>query len=94
MVQATADIEIVDDQIGNPTWAGSLAEATNRVLELAMKGGAADAGKASLYRFMDRISERAGLYHLAGDGFATRLQWASKSWRWTRSRMSRSCGSF
>ncbi len=53
-------LRLVDDQISNPTWARMLAETTAQVLA---RGG-------------DYIRERAGLYHLAGDGFASRLEWA------------------
>ncbi|MBL0348157.1 dTDP-4-dehydrorhamnose reductase [Candidatus Villigracilis affinis] len=53
-------LRLVDDQISNPTWARMLAEITAQVLA---RGG-------------DYIRERAGLYHLAGDGFASRLEWA------------------
>ena len=49
---------IVDDQISNPTWASMLAEVTGLILA----------------RGVEYIEERKGLYHLAGDGFATCLR--------------------
>ncbi|OIO85641.1 MAG: dTDP-4-dehydrorhamnose reductase [Anaerolineae bacterium CG2_30_58_95] len=55
-------LRIVDDQIANPTWARMLAEITAQVLA----------------RGEEYIHERAGLYHLAGDGYASRLEWARK----------------
>lgn len=53
-------LKVVSDQIANPTWARMLAEITAQVLAQ---------GEA-------RLRERAGLYHLAGSGFASRLEWA------------------
>ncbi|MFH1907966.1 MAG: dTDP-4-dehydrorhamnose reductase [Chloroflexota bacterium] len=53
-------LRMVDDQISNPTWARMLAEITAQVLA----------------RGHDYIRERAGLYHLAGDGCASRFEWA------------------
>jgi dTDP-4-dehydrorhamnose reductase len=53
-------LRIVNDQISNPTWARMLAEATAQVLA---KG-------------VDTCSERKGMYHLAGGGFASRFEWA------------------
>jgi dTDP-4-dehydrorhamnose reductase len=53
-------LRIVDDQIANPTWARMLAEITSQVLA----------------RGEEYIHERAGLYHLAGSGFASRFEWA------------------
>jgi len=53
-------LRMVDDQIGNPTWARMLAEMTSQVLARGEK----------------YIHERTGLYHLAGSGFASRLEWA------------------
>lgn len=53
-------LRMVDDQIGNPTWARMLAEITSQVLARGEK----------------YIRGRTGLYHLAGDGFASRLEWA------------------
>jgi dTDP-4-dehydrorhamnose reductase len=57
-------LRIVDDQIGNPTWARMLAEAT---LQVIAQGRNDPVG----YLF-----EKSGLYHLAGSGFANRLEWA------------------
>jgi dTDP-4-dehydrorhamnose reductase len=53
-------LRMVKDQIGNPTWARMLAEITSQVLARGEK----------------YIHERAGLYHLSGDGFTSRLDWA------------------
>lgn len=57
-------LKVVQDQVGNPTWARMLAEITGLLL--------AKAGP-DLY---DWASERSGVYHLAGDGCASRLEWA------------------
>jgi dTDP-4-dehydrorhamnose reductase len=53
-------LKIVDDQVSNPTWARMLAEATSLLLA----------------RGANYLSERKGLYHLAGSGHASRLEWA------------------
>ncbi|MBE3118467.1 MAG: dTDP-4-dehydrorhamnose reductase [Candidatus Atribacteria bacterium] len=53
-------LRIVDDQISNPTWARMLAEMTAQILASGI----------------DYIRGCTGLYHLAGDGFASRLEWA------------------
>lgn len=53
-------LRMVTDQIGNPTWARMLAEVTAL---LASRGDA-------------YLRERAGLYHLAGGGVASRFEWA------------------
>jgi len=57
-------LKIVEDQVGSPTNARMLAEATAMVLAGA---GCDPAGS---------LRERAGLYHLAGDGAASRYEWA------------------
>jgi len=57
-------LRVVADQVGSPTWARLLAEASAQALA---KGGEGVAGW---------IGERRGLYHLAGDGVASRLEWA------------------
>ncbi len=59
-------LRIVDDQISNPTWCRMLAEATAILLARA---GPNPAGW---------IQERCGLYHLAGSGYASRMEWAQK----------------
>jgi dTDP-4-dehydrorhamnose reductase len=53
-------LRMVNDQIGNPTWARMLAEVTAQVLAQGM----------------DACSEKKGLYHLAGSGFTSRFEWA------------------
>ena len=53
-------LRVVDDQVANPTWARMLAEITAQVLA----------------RGNEHIREHAGLYHLAGNGFASRFDWA------------------
>ncbi|OGO28042.1 MAG: dTDP-4-dehydrorhamnose reductase [Chloroflexi bacterium RBG_16_52_11] len=59
-----AVLRIVSDQIGNPTWSRMLAEATSILL---VKGGEG---------WLDWLKEKRGLYHLAGSGYASRLEWA------------------
>lgn len=53
-------LRIVDDQVSNPTWARMLAEISAQTLA----------------RGTDSLRERSGLYHLAGSGHASRLEWA------------------
>ena len=53
-------LRIVEDQVSNPTWARALAETTAQVLT----------------RGIHDIQEHAGLYHLAGSGYTSRLDWA------------------
>jgi dTDP-4-dehydrorhamnose reductase len=59
-------LKIVSDQISNPTSARMLAETLALVL--------AQAGRDPV----GWIGERGGLYHLAGDGYASRLEWAKE----------------
>ena len=59
-------LRIVDDQIGNPTWARMLAETTNLLL-----------GKNSVNLY-ETIRERRGVYHLAGHGYTSRYEWAKQ----------------
>jgi dTDP-4-dehydrorhamnose reductase len=57
-------IKVVSDQVSNPTWARQLAEITAQLLAQA-------AGNP-----VGWLAERGGLYHLAGSGHASRLEWA------------------
>lgn len=57
-------LRVVADQISNPTWARALAEATAQVLAM----GGHDA--------VNWIRQRRGVYHLANEGYASRLEWA------------------
>jgi dTDP-4-dehydrorhamnose reductase len=53
-------LRMVTDQVSSPTWARMLAEVT---AQIAVRG-------------QEYVTERSGLYHLAGSGFASRLEWA------------------
>jgi dTDP-4-dehydrorhamnose reductase len=59
-----AVLRIVDDQIGNPTWARMLAEITGLLLSHIQNDP------------LESIKQLAGTYHLAGDGFISRYDWA------------------
>ena len=63
-------LRLVDDQVSNPTWARMLAEVTSQILA----------------RGNGYISEHKGMYHLAGDGFASRLEWAQAILRYNPNR--------
>lgn len=58
------NLYIVNDQIGNPTWARMLSEATSLVCAKVDSD------------ILNWVTERHGIYHLAGDGFINRLDWA------------------
>ncbi|MBI2757981.1 MAG: dTDP-4-dehydrorhamnose reductase [Chloroflexi bacterium] len=57
-------LRVVSDQIGNPTWARMLAEVTALVCAKANND------------ISGWMTERRGVYHLAGSGYASRLDWA------------------
>jgi dTDP-4-dehydrorhamnose reductase len=59
-------LRIVEDQVGSPTWARMLAEATSLLLAKAL---AMDE---------DWLAERRGLYHLGGSGACSRFAWAQE----------------
>jgi dTDP-4-dehydrorhamnose reductase len=59
-------LRIVDDQISNPTWARMLAQTTALLIAKAPADVSA------------WLVERKGVYHLAGDGFASRYMWAKE----------------
>jgi dTDP-4-dehydrorhamnose reductase len=59
-------LKVVSDQISGPTWARTLAEITGFVLAQ---------NKKELY---ESIREKNGVYHLAGNGFASRYEWARR----------------
>lgn len=63
--QNNEELRIVDDQVGNPTWARSLAILSTHFL-----------GNSGL-NYNTFIKEMKGVYHLAGGGYASRYQWAS-----------------
>jgi dTDP-4-dehydrorhamnose reductase len=63
-IRSQQTVRVVSDQVGNPTWARALAEATVALIERAGPQPA---------RF---FTDRAGLYHLAGAGLASRFEWA------------------
>ena len=57
-------LRIVDDQIGCPTWARMLAEITGFLIA---KGGD---------QHSEYFKQYHGVYHIAGNGSATRFEWA------------------
>ncbi|MEJ2710437.1 MAG: dTDP-4-dehydrorhamnose reductase [Anaerolineales bacterium] len=62
-------LRIVSDQVSNPTWARMLAEISAQVVAQ---------GHQDVRAY---FRERSGLYHLAGDGYASRLDWAKAALR-------------
>lgn len=58
------ELRIVSDQIANPTWARMLAEVTSQLIVMAGDDLSA------------WLLERCGIYHLAGDGYTSRMDWA------------------
>ena len=60
------NLRVVDDQVGNPTWARSLAEMIGQLLE-----------KADGSPF-DYFEKYAGVYHLAGRGYISRFDMAKE----------------
>lgn len=63
-------LRIVSDQIGSPTWARMLAEISTFALSI---------GREDLVSW---IENHKGIYHLAGNGTASRLQWAQAIMRY------------
>ena len=59
-------LRIVSDQVGNPTWSRMLAEATSHLVAM---GGS---------HLSEWIDARKGIYHLAGNGCASRFEWAQE----------------
>ena len=59
-------MRVVTDQVGNPTWARMLAEITAQML--------AQAGQTPA----SWIQDRQGIYHLAGHGYASRMEWVEE----------------
>jgi dTDP-4-dehydrorhamnose reductase len=57
-------LNIVRDQIGNPTWARSLAEMTSLIIAQ---------NNPDLY---EHVRDKCGIYHLAGSGYTSRFEWA------------------
>ncbi len=53
-------LRMVTDQVGNPTWCRALAEITAQMLA----------------RGSEFVRKRTGLYHLAGSGYSSRMEWA------------------
>ena len=59
-------LKIVSDQVGGPTWCRMLAEISTLVLAQ---------GRQDPFEW---IKQSSGLYHLAGSGYASRLEWAQE----------------
>lgn len=65
--RSTETLRIVSDQIGNPTWCRMLAEISAHLL-----------AKGTCGTVQGLIRERRGIYHVAGSGVASRLDWAQR----------------
>ncbi len=61
--QNNEELRIVDDQIGNPTWARTLAILSTQLVINNYQ---------DLY---NSFQEKKGVYHLAGGGFTSRFEW-------------------
>ena len=59
-------MRVVADQVGSPTWCRLLAQATALAITMGLKD------------MNGWLHERAGIYHLAGRGSASRLEWAEE----------------
>lgn len=59
-------LRIVNDQFGGPTWCRLLAEITTQALAQGRRDP------------VGWVRQTAGLYHLAGDGFTNRFEWAKE----------------
>lgn len=57
-------LRMVTDQIGNPIWARTAADATAQLLAM---------GSSSIFSW---ITERRGIYHFVGPDYASRFEWA------------------
>ncbi|NJD58710.1 MAG: dTDP-4-dehydrorhamnose reductase [Anaerolineales bacterium] len=64
--QGKPPLRLVTDQVSGPTWARMLAEATS---QLIAQGHTDPLGY---------ISDHRGLYHLAGAGYCSRLEWGQQ----------------
>ncbi len=58
------EVRVAEDEVSCPTWARALAQATMQILA------------AAPHLAVPRIKEKRGVYHLAGAGAASRLEWA------------------
>jgi dTDP-4-dehydrorhamnose reductase len=61
--QNNEELRIVDDQIGNPTWARMLAILSTTFI------------RNSMNETLDQFEMKRGLYHLAGGGYTSRYEW-------------------
>jgi dTDP-4-dehydrorhamnose reductase len=60
------ELQVVDDQVGTPTWSRQIASATAQICAVASGAGSVHAW----------IAEHAGVYHLAGQGETSKLDFA------------------
>ena len=63
---SNSTLRIVSDQVSGPTWARSLADVSGQLLA---KGGSDP---------VSWLKDFSGVYHLAGSGYASRLEWAKE----------------
>jgi dTDP-4-dehydrorhamnose reductase len=68
------ELRIVSDQIGSPTWAGTLAEVVGRILSRAD------------FRHAESSRAYSGIYHVTDLGIVSRLEWAQAILRYDSDR--------
>ena len=61
--QRNEELKIVDDQIGNPTWARLLATISSKIIA------------NTKHETLDFFDQKGGIYNLAGGGFTSRYEW-------------------
>lgn len=68
LARQNSTLRMVSDQVSCPTWARMLAEISTQALAMAVNPLV---GEPTAW-----FKERRGIYHLAGSGYASRLEWA------------------
>ena len=60
LARERAELRVVDDQVGNPTWCRSIAKATAEILSLILRG--------RNHPLLAKMNEHKGIYHCSSNG--------------------------